>query len=75
MNTPLTSVETEIVSLLKDKINTTGVFGEMMKMVFYADEPTMTRQLLAEIKSQAYTAPEATAKVVGYKTFLLVSNL
>ncbi|MGN6494743.1 MAG: hypothetical protein ACTHLE_22330 [Agriterribacter sp.] len=75
MYNALTPTEKEIVRRLKRKAPRVGCFGEMMQMVFLSNKPTEVRQMLADIKSQSFHAPEATAKVIGLKTFLMIIKL
>ncbi|MGN6438545.1 MAG: hypothetical protein ACTHMM_18530 [Agriterribacter sp.] len=75
MNNTLTPAEKEIVRRLKRKAPHVGCFGEMMQMVFSGNEPTEVRQMLADIKCQSFHAPEATAKIIGLKTFLMIIKL
>jgi len=75
MNTPLTPVEMAIADRLKKRIRNTGCFGEMMKLVFHNGEPWIVRQLISDIKSQIYCAPDETAKMIGFKTFLMILKL
>jgi len=75
MNTPLTPVEIAIANRLKKKVKGAGCFGEMMRMVFHNGEPRIIRQLISDIKSQIYCAPDETAKIIGFKTFLMILRL
>lgn len=71
----LTPAERKIVCRLKRRMKYAGCYGEMMKMAFKTQKGAVVRQLLADIKLQAYHAPDSTAKMIGFKTFLMIIKL
>lgn len=74
MNSTLTPTEKIIAGRLR-KVRGTGISNEMFNMVFAGNKPTEIRQLLFDIRHQAFDAPEETMKLVGFKTYLMIINL